>query len=83
MELLTRVYNWILLKIGKNEIESLAPVDTIREEENASLKMLKNVISDSKNHNIAVSGKFGAGKSSIKAFLKELKEFFISLYIYP
>lgn len=77
MELLTRVYNWILLKICKNEIESLAPVDTIREEENASLGMLKNVISDLKNHNIAVSGKFGAGKSSIiKSFFKGIKRIF-------
>lgn len=73
-------------KIKIKEYSSLAPRDDI--ENNASIEMLKQALKDKRNKNIALSGKYGAGKSSIvlSALKKEKfrvfrKEKFKPLYI--
>ncbi len=73
MGILIRLYRLILKIKNKKEYESLAPVSNIKN--NATLDMLVNAVADSKNYNIALSGKYGAGKSSIiKSFLKGFRK---------
>ena len=73
MGILIRLYRLILKIKNKKEYESLAPVSNIKN--NATLDMLVNAVADSKNYNIALSGKYGAGKSSIiKSFFKGFRK---------
>lgn len=63
MSILISLYNLILKLKNKKEYESLAPISSIRK--SATLNMLINTIADEKNYNVALSGKYGAGKSSL------------------
>lgn len=73
MSILINLYNLILKFKNKKEYESLAPVSNIRK--SATLNMLINTMADEKNYNIALSGKYGAGKSSIiKSFFKGIRK---------
>ena len=73
MSILINLYNLILKLKNKKEYESLAPISNIRK--NATLDMLINTITDEKNYNIALSGKYGAGKSSlIKSFFYGIRK---------
>ena len=55
----------------KKTYESLSPIDNIGK--SPTIKMLKEAIKDKRNNNIALTGKYGAGKSSIlKSYLKEI-----------
>ena len=73
MSILTIIYRLILKITNNKEYESLAPVSNIKN--NATLDMLINAVVNSKNYNIALSGKYGAGKSSlIKSFLKGFRK---------
>ena len=73
MSILTIIYRLILKITNNKEYESLAPVSNIKN--NATLDMLINAVVNSKNYNIALSGKYGAGKSSlIKSFFKGFRK---------
>ena len=65
----------------ENDFDSLAPKDCLKN--NYTVELLKKVIKDPKNRNIALSGKYGAGKSSVvkSAFKseKKIKPLYISL----
>ena len=66
MSILMELYQ-LILKIRRSKgYESLAPISNIKK--SATLDMLINAVGDSKNYNIALLGKYGAGKSSIRAF---------------
>lgn len=81
MSILIRLYRWILKRKSDKEYESLAPVSNIKN--NDTLNMLINAVCDSKNYNIALSGKYGAGKSSIiRSFFNGFRKFIYKpLYI--
>lgn len=81
MSILRHIYNIVLKLKNKKEYESLAPISNIKK--NATLNMLINTVGDSNNHNIALSGKYGAGKSSIvRSFFKGIRKFIYKpLYI--
>ena len=73
MSMLMNLYNLILKFKNKKEYESLAPVSNIRK--SATLNMLINTMADEKNYNVALSGKYGAGKSSlIKSFFYGIRK---------
>ena len=81
MSILTIIYRLILKITNNKEYESLAPVSNIKN--NATLDMLINAVVNSKNYNIALSGKYGAGKSSlIKSFFKGFRKLIINHYTY-
>ena len=73
MSILINLYNLILKLKNKKEYESLAPISNIRR--SATLNMLINTMADEKNYNVALSGKYGAGKSSlIKSFFNGIRK---------
>ena len=73
MSILMNLYKLLLKIKNKKEYESLSPISNIKE--SATLNMLVNVVGDSKNYNIALSGKYGAGKSSIiKSFFNGFRK---------
>lgn len=72
MSILRNIYHIILKLKNNKEYESLAPISNIKK--NATLNMLINAVGDLKNQNIALSGKYGAGKSSIiRSFFKGIR----------
>ncbi|MCX0391452.1 hypothetical protein LI050_07865, partial [Clostridium perfringens] len=59
----------------KKEYESLTPKDNL-EKSNSYIKALKESIDDLKRKNIAISGIYGSGKSSIiESFKQQYKEY--------
>lgn len=83
-------YQFIMDKFSKNNLnqeddsrlkyKSLAPQENLKS--NYTMDMLRNAIDDEKNKNVALSGKFGSGKTStIKSLLKDpkYKPLYISL----
>lgn len=73
MGILRYLYDLIIKIKSKKEYESLAPISNIKK--NATLDMLINAVGDRKNFNIALSGKYGAGKSSIvMSFFKGIRK---------
>lgn len=63
MKILYYIYTQFFKIFGNKEYESLAPISNIKN--NSSLDKLITDIRNEKNFNIALSGKYGAGKSSI------------------
>lgn len=73
MSILMELYRLILKTKKSKDYVSLAPISNIKE--SATLDMLINAVGDSKNYNIALSGKYGAGKSSIiRSFFKGIRK---------
>lgn len=73
MSMLIKLYNLIIKMKNNKEYESLAPVSNIKK--NATLDMLIDAVCDSENYNIALAGKYGAGKSSIlKSFFRGFRK---------
>lgn len=73
MGILVNLYELIIKLKNKKQYESLAPISNIKE--SPTLDMLINAVGDSKNYNIALSGKYGAGKSSIiRSFFKGVRK---------
>lgn len=65
--------------IKKQQYTSLAPLDNIKDD--ATVDMLKKALYEKKNKNIALSGKYGAGKSSIVLSTLKSENKFKPLYI--
>lgn len=76
ISLLAKINNNILKKLDyKKEYESLTPKDNL-EKSNSYIKALKESIDDLKRKNIAISGIYGSGKSSIiESFKQQYKEY--------
>ncbi|WP_195237742.1 YobI family P-loop NTPase [Clostridium perfringens] len=76
ISLLAKINNKILKKLDyKKEYESLAPKDNL-DKNNSYIKALKESIDDLKRKNIAISGIYGSGKSSIiESFKEQYKEY--------
>ncbi|MDU6482103.1 MAG: hypothetical protein E6538_08895 [Paeniclostridium sordellii] len=76
ISLLTKLNNNILKKLDyKKEYESLTPKDDL-DKDNSYIKALKESIDDLKRKNIAISGIYGSGKSSIiESFKEQYKEY--------
>lgn len=74
--LLAKINNKILKKLYcKKEYESLTPKDNL-DKNNSYIKALKESIDDLKRKNIAISGIYGSGKSSIiESFKEQYKEY--------
>ena len=71
ISLLAKINNKILKKLDcKKEYESLTPKDNL-DKNNSYIKALKESIDDLKRKNIAISGIYGSGKSSIIESFKE------------
>ncbi|MGU9067712.1 YobI family P-loop NTPase, partial [Clostridium perfringens] len=73
---MAKINNNILKKLDyKKEYESLTPKDNL-EKSNSYIKALKESIDDLKRKNIAISGIYGSGKSSIiESFKQQYKEY--------
>lgn len=73
---MAKINNKILKKLDyKKEYESLAPKDNL-DKNNSYIKALKESIDDLKRKNIAISGIYGSGKSSIiESFKEQYKEY--------
>lgn len=76
ISLLEKINKKILKKLDyKKEYESLTPKDNL-DKNNSYIKALKESIDDMKRKNIAISGIYGSGKSSIiESFKKQYKEY--------
>lgn len=76
ISLLAKINNKILKKLDyKKEYESLTPKDNL-DRSNSYIKALKESIDDLKRKNIAISGIYGSGKSSIiESFKEQYKEY--------
>lgn len=76
ISLLAKINNKILKKLDyKKEYESLTPKDNL-DRNNSYIKALKESIDDLKRKNIAISGIYGSGKSSIiESFKEQYKEY--------
>lgn len=65
--------------LKKQKYDSLAPRDDIKE--SATVDMLRKALKEKKNKNVALSGKYGAGKSSIVLSALKNQRKFKPLYI--
>lgn len=76
ISLLAKINSTILKKLDyKKEYESLTPKDNL-DKNNSYIKALKESIDDLKRKNIAISGIYGSGKSSIiESFKEQYKEY--------
>ncbi|MDC4244353.1 hypothetical protein M3X97_07430 [Clostridium perfringens] len=83
MENLLLINNWIYKKISKlniknydfNNYAELTPIDTL-DKEGTYIKSLKWAFDNEKISNIAISGKYGSGKSSvIESFKRHYPEY--------